>query len=117
MWRGVFPGRAEDEVPIGHVTNGVHVPTWMASPMRELLDAHLGPGWTAHMHDPSMWAAVDAIPDNAEPLPGAPRVRPKAVRLIRRGSQTRTDRASAHSVTPVALRATSGRQYDAKRQH
>ena len=36
---------AVDEVPIGHVTNGVHMPTWMAGPMQELLDRHLGPGW------------------------------------------------------------------------
>ncbi len=45
MWQPLFPGRAVEAVPIGHVTNGVHVPTWLHGPMRELLDRHLGPGW------------------------------------------------------------------------
>ena len=41
----LWPDRAVDDVPIGHVTNGVHVPTWLGGPMRELLDRHLGDGW------------------------------------------------------------------------
>ena len=41
-----------DDVPITHVTNGVHVPTWMQQPMRELLDRHLGAGWLARADDP-----------------------------------------------------------------
>ena len=35
--------KPEDDVPIGHVTNGVHIPTWIGGPMRALLDRHLGP--------------------------------------------------------------------------
>ncbi len=45
MWQPLFPGRALEEVPITHVTNGVHVPTWLRGPMRELLDRYLGEGW------------------------------------------------------------------------
>ncbi len=65
MWRELFPGRPEDEVPIGHVTNGAHLPGWMSVPMRHLLDRHLGDGWdeSARLCDPATWAAVDAIPD------------------------------------------------------
>jgi starch phosphorylase len=59
MWRGV----ARDDAPIRHVTNGVHVPTWMAPPMRALLSRHLGAGWEAHAADPATWAALDRIPD------------------------------------------------------
>ena len=44
MWQPLFPGRAREGVPITHVTNGVHVPTWLHGPMRELLDRHLGAG-------------------------------------------------------------------------
>ena len=33
MWTGLYPGKLEDEVPIGHITNGVHVPTWLAPQM------------------------------------------------------------------------------------
>jgi glycogen phosphorylase len=50
-------------VPIGHVTNGVHVPTWIGGPMRALLDRHLGDGWLEHAADPATWAGVDGIPD------------------------------------------------------
>ena len=63
MWAPLFPGRAVDDVPIGHVTNGVHVGTWMAGPMRALLDRYLGSGWEARAADPATWAGVDGIPD------------------------------------------------------
>jgi len=64
MWRPLYPGAAEDEVPIGHVTNGVHVGSWMSKPMRELLDRHLPEGWLPRAEDPSVWAAVKDIPDD-----------------------------------------------------
>ncbi len=63
MWRGMYPGRAVDAVPIGHVTNGVHVQTWMATPMRDLLDRYLVDGWTKRLAEPGTWARLDAIPD------------------------------------------------------
>jgi glycogen phosphorylase len=62
MWSRLWPDSAIEEVPIGHVTNGVHVPTWIGTPMRELFDRHLGAGWTEHAADPATWAAVDQIP-------------------------------------------------------
>jgi starch phosphorylase len=63
MWQHLFPGKGVDEVPIDHVTNGVHLPTWMAPRMRSLLDRYLGDGWQGRAADPSTWQAVDAIPD------------------------------------------------------
>jgi starch phosphorylase len=63
MWADLWPGRELDEVPIGHVTNGVHVPTWIGDPMRELLDRHLGEGWLERADDPATWAGVDDIDD------------------------------------------------------
>src|SRR5271170_7123633 len=45
MWTGLSPGKLEDAVPIGHITNGVHVPTWLAPQMFRLYDRHLGTGW------------------------------------------------------------------------
>jgi starch phosphorylase len=63
MWHPMFPTRSTDDVPITHVTNGVHLPTWMSAPMRRLLAAHLGDGWEARADDPDTWAPVDAIPD------------------------------------------------------
>jgi starch phosphorylase len=52
------------DVPIRHVTNGVHVPTWLGGPMRELLDRHLGEDWTLRADEPATWAPVRDIPDD-----------------------------------------------------
>jgi len=62
MWKGLDPGRPADSPIIG-ITNGVHLPTWIAPPMRELLDRHLGLGWIERAADPATWAPVAAIPD------------------------------------------------------
>jgi len=62
MWQGLFPGRSLERVPITHVTNGVHVPTWLGAPMRALLDRHLGPGWLARADHPATWEPVQDIP-------------------------------------------------------
>jgi starch phosphorylase len=61
MWRDLWPDRRVDEVPVTHVTNGVHVPSWIGGPMRELLDRHLGDGWMARATDPATWEPVEAI--------------------------------------------------------
>jgi glycogen phosphorylase len=63
MWRSLYPDRAVDAVPIGHVSNGVHLPTWMAPAMRDLLGRHLGAGWESRAAEPATWAKVDEIPD------------------------------------------------------
>ena len=47
MWTGLYRGKPEDEVPIGHITNGVHVPSWLAPQMFRLYDRHLGNGLAA----------------------------------------------------------------------
>jgi starch phosphorylase len=63
MWHELWPERPVEEVPITHVTNGVHVPTWIGRPMRALLDQHLGGGWITRAADPATWDGIDAIPD------------------------------------------------------
>ncbi|HET7368412.1 MAG TPA: alpha-glucan family phosphorylase [Gaiella sp.] len=63
MWRPLYGDIPADQVPITHVTNGVHLPTFLASPMRALLDRHLGEDWLAKAADPETWAPVDDIPD------------------------------------------------------
>ena len=65
MWQGLFPGRSVGDVPITHVTNGVHLPSWIAPYMRELLDRYLPAGWHTPQRvvDPDTWKAVDTIPD------------------------------------------------------
>ena len=52
-----------DDVPISHVTNGIHVPTWVAPDMNALFRKYLGPDWQRRQDDPLMWERVDDIPD------------------------------------------------------
>lgn len=63
MWTGLYPGRAVDEVPIGHVTNGVHVLSWLAQPMRQMYDRHLASDWFQRIGEPETWEAVSRIND------------------------------------------------------
>jgi starch phosphorylase len=63
MWTGLFPGRCEDDVPIGHITNGVHVPTWLAPQMFRLYDRHLGTNWHRQSGEPHIWEGIENIDD------------------------------------------------------
>jgi starch phosphorylase len=63
MWTGLYPDRPEDAVPIGHITNGVHVPTWLAPQMFRLYDRHLGTGWHERSGDARTWDGIENIND------------------------------------------------------
>jgi starch phosphorylase len=63
MWTGLYPGKLEDEVPIGHITNGVHVPTWLAPQMFRLYDRHLGSGWHEHSGESRIWEGIENVDD------------------------------------------------------
>jgi len=63
MWTGLFPGKTEDMVPIGHITNGVHVPTWLAPQMFRLYDRHLGTGWHEHSGEARIWEGIEDVDD------------------------------------------------------
>jgi starch phosphorylase len=63
MWHFQFPDKTVDEVPITHVTNGIHTGTWLARRMRNLFNRYLGPDWLEKIDDPMVWDYVDNIPD------------------------------------------------------
>jgi starch phosphorylase len=63
MWARLWNGEEPERVPIGHVTNGVHVPTWIGRTMRELLSTYLGGDWLERVLDTDMWARLYEIPD------------------------------------------------------
>ena len=63
MWWGLYPGKPQDAVPIGHVTNGVHVPSWLAPQMCRLYDRHLGVGWQNHSGTAKTWAEIENVDD------------------------------------------------------
>lgn len=71
MWHSLWPDVEEKEVPIGSVTNGIHVPTWIAPQMAQLYEKYLGNDWLNGHDDPALWEHVLDIPD--EELWGARR--------------------------------------------
>jgi starch phosphorylase len=60
MWRDLWPGQA---APIGHITNGVHVLSWLAPQMRILYERHFGPDWARRGADPEVWIGIDELDD------------------------------------------------------
>ena len=63
MWKSLWPDLPEKDVPIDHITNGVHVPTWIDPKMERLLDKYLGNDWLADHDNPARWEKIDTIPD------------------------------------------------------
>jgi glycogen phosphorylase len=63
MWTGLCPGKPEDEVPIGHITNGVHVPSWLAPQMFRLYNRHLGTNWNQHSSEARIWEGIENVDD------------------------------------------------------
>jgi starch phosphorylase len=62
MWNRIWSGVPEDEVPIGHVTNGVHFRSWVSLEMNQLYDRYLGPKWREEPADPKLWQRAHSIP-------------------------------------------------------
>jgi len=62
MWQWVYPNVPEKEVPIGSVTNGIHMLSWVSGEMRTLFDRYLNPDWKTREDDPEIWKGVDDIP-------------------------------------------------------
>jgi starch phosphorylase len=111
MWHQLWPDRDVDDVPIGYVTNGVHIPTWLGGPMRALLGRHLGEGWLERAADPETWSGVDAIAD-AELWEVRERQRAALIDFIRersvadrllRGDKREYVEAAARGFDPAAL--------------
>ena len=63
MFNYLWPDRKKEDVPITHITNGVHTMSWLSEPMAKLYEIYLGPDWLDHIDDPAMWEKVDDIPN------------------------------------------------------
>jgi len=59
MWQGLYPDRPVDEVPIGHITNGIHVAGWMKGPLRRFFRSKLGEGWDRDLNSPLFWQRLE----------------------------------------------------------
>jgi glycogen phosphorylase len=59
MWAHIWPWRVEEEIPIGHITNGVHIPSWLAWQMLQLYDRIFPADWMRRgMGEPDMWREI-----------------------------------------------------------
>ncbi len=63
MWTPLYRGSTDEQVPIGHITNGVHVPTWLAPQMHLVYDRHLGAEWPQRCADADCWEAIESVDD------------------------------------------------------
>jgi len=61
MWAGLWPWRSEEEMPIGHITNGVHVPSWLSWQMQNLYDRNFQAGWMTNMGVPEAWQSIHEV--------------------------------------------------------
>jgi starch phosphorylase len=111
MWRGLFGAASADEVPIDHVTNGAHLPTFLGGPLGELLRRHLGEDWLDRAGAPETWRPVADIP-NRELWAARTESRRRLVEFVRseteldqllRGEQIEEVRAVARSLEDDTL--------------
>ena len=63
MWHSLWPEQPVEEVPIEHITNGVHIPSWIGGSMNRLYRKYLGHDWIEHHDDAVLWERVLDIPD------------------------------------------------------
>jgi starch phosphorylase len=82
MWQCLWPDRSVHDVPIGHVTNGVHVPSWLSLELNVLFQTHLGVDWQESIVRPDLWIKVAAI-DPAEIWEIKKELKARMLRLIR----------------------------------
>ena len=65
MWAGLWRDRPEEDVPIGHITNGIHVPSWLAPQMQQLYDRHLPSEVSREDAFPEISAGIENVSDGA----------------------------------------------------
>lgn len=63
MWKSLWPDIPEEKTPIDHITNGIHIPTWIEPKMQLLFNKYLGPNWLADHDDRDVWKLIYDIPD------------------------------------------------------
>jgi glycogen phosphorylase len=63
MWKDLWPGVPAQEVPIGAITNGVHIASWVSDELSALYTRYLGPDWRRRTDEPELWKRVFEIPD------------------------------------------------------
>ncbi|MDR1726605.1 MAG: alpha-glucan family phosphorylase [Acidobacteriota bacterium] len=65
LWKDLWPEVPEDEIPISHITNGVHFQSWVSREMDILYERYLGPHWREQSGDRSAWDYTGAIAEES----------------------------------------------------
>jgi len=94
MWNNMWPGVPENEVPIGSVTNGIHIRSWLSNDMDELFDRYIGPWWAKDPTMTQVWERIRRIPDD-ELWRTHERRRERLVAFARQWLQKRLERRGA----------------------
>ena len=64
LWQRLWPDKKLEDIPIGHITNGVHAPTWVSPLLRHLLEQYVGQDWESRIRNQDVWSeAIARIPD------------------------------------------------------
>jgi starch phosphorylase len=110
MWAPLYPNKTEEEVPIGHITNGVHLGSWVAPQMQLLYDRHLGTEWAKRQRNPETWEGIDTVED-AELWETQQVVKARLIAFVRRrlvqGAQNRNEGEEAIKRAQSALDLTA----------
>lgn len=102
MWNCLWPDRKEEDVPIGHVTNGVHTHTWLASELNQLFQTHLGINWLDGIVRPDMWTKIESM-DSAELWEIKQVLKARLIRLVRERGGTLRERNGLALIEPPPL--------------
>jgi starch phosphorylase len=111
MWQQIWRHHPVEDVPIEHITNGIHVPTWISRDMASLFDRYLGPNWAEDPDNERVWEQVEQIPGTElwrtherrrEHLVGFTRQR-LAQQLRNQGASEAEVQAAREVLTPDAL--------------
>ena len=102
MWHSLWPDIREEDVPISSVTNGIHVPTWVAPQMHRMYRKYLGSDWLQKHDDPELWERVVDIPDG-EMLAAYRWLKYKLISYVQNRARRRWSEGDANAVQAMAM--------------
>jgi starch phosphorylase len=92
MWARLWPGFRAEDVPIGHVTNGIHTSSWVAPGMDDLLRNAVAPDWPDRLDEPELWKRTSRL-DEADLFRVKQKLKSDLVTFVRNREDTRLARS------------------------
>lgn len=103
LWQKLWPDKEVNEIPITHVTNGVHAPTWVAPLIRTLYEEYAGENWSELTRDRSRWEQSIARLSDQELWTAHSLLKQRLIAFIReRSFQARVERGESSEYTESA---------------